>query len=209
MPTPMSLAISTSSRLQDQASRSSASALEAPGRTLSTMAPSPSGRARQLIGRESQMEAVGSHLRDLERGAGGMLLLSGDPGIGRTRLAEEFVDRARDRPRRPPPAGRRPRRTGAQGGFGTDPPGHRPPRERTPSHGPPTPQRGANRHLLRLRTRDRHHLAHLTRHVALLHPLWRPLRRDTRSPRRPRPRPPLTAPSTSRPRSARTPIGFS
>jgi tetratricopeptide (TPR) repeat protein len=53
--------------------------------------------ARPLLGRQSQLTVATAHLADLDARRGAMLLLSGDPGIGKTRLAEEVVALARQR----------------------------------------------------------------------------------------------------------------
>ncbi len=52
---------------------------------------------RRLVGRDAQLALIGSHLSDLDQARGGLLLLSGEPGIGKTRLAEEIVALARAR----------------------------------------------------------------------------------------------------------------
>ena len=54
-------------------------------------------RARPLLGRESQLAVATARLADLDASRGAMLLLTGEPGIGKTRLAEEVVALARER----------------------------------------------------------------------------------------------------------------
>ncbi|MGH8984741.1 MAG: ATP-binding protein, partial [Acidimicrobiia bacterium] len=61
------------------------------------MASSPLTHPRHLVGRESQLAAAGALLDDLDRSRGGLLVLVGEAGIGKTRLAEEIVDVARTR----------------------------------------------------------------------------------------------------------------
>jgi predicted ATPase len=48
-----------------------------------------------LIGRDAQLELIGSHLAGWDKSRGALVLLSGEPGIGKTRLAEETLARAR------------------------------------------------------------------------------------------------------------------
>ena len=50
--------------------------------------------ARELFGREKEMEWLLQHLHRVRRGAGGMVLVSGELGSGRTALLESFVDEA-------------------------------------------------------------------------------------------------------------------
>jgi hypothetical protein len=50
---------------------------------------------RGLIGRGAQLELIGSHLAGLDESRGALVLLSGEPGIGKTRLAEATLARAR------------------------------------------------------------------------------------------------------------------
>ncbi|MFN2419332.1 MAG: AAA family ATPase [Candidatus Limnocylindria bacterium] len=50
---------------------------------------------RGLIGRATQLELIGLHLAGLDESRGALVLLTGEPGIGKTRLAEETLARAR------------------------------------------------------------------------------------------------------------------
>jgi predicted ATPase len=50
---------------------------------------------RGLIGRGAQLELIGSQLAGLDESRGALVLLSGEPGIGKTRLAEETLARGR------------------------------------------------------------------------------------------------------------------
>lgn len=52
---------------------------------------------RPLIGRARELAALDAALDDATSGRGNLLLLTGDPGIGKTRLAEELVQHARRR----------------------------------------------------------------------------------------------------------------
>lgn len=47
-----------------------------------------------LVGRTKELEAIGSELRRAAAGELRCVLLTGDPGVGKTRLAAEFVERA-------------------------------------------------------------------------------------------------------------------
>jgi DNA-binding CsgD family transcriptional regulator len=54
--------------------------------------------ARQgLIGREAELSRLDACMADAENGAGHLVLLSGEPGIGKTRLASAATERARAR----------------------------------------------------------------------------------------------------------------
>src|SRR5260221_1172375 len=50
----------------------------------------PSMRSPVLIGRGPELHALGSALDRAQAGAGGALLLTGDPGVGKSRLATEI-----------------------------------------------------------------------------------------------------------------------
>ncbi|MFN2176343.1 MAG: ATP-binding protein [Anaerolineales bacterium] len=49
----------------------------------------------RLVGRETELETLRSHWEDAMQGRGQMVLISGEPGVGKTRLAEELVAWAR------------------------------------------------------------------------------------------------------------------
>jgi hypothetical protein len=61
------------------------------------VAASSSSLFRPLLGRESQLAVARAHLDALARHRGGLLVLDGAAGIGKTRLAEEIVVEARER----------------------------------------------------------------------------------------------------------------
>src|SRR5215469_18969639 len=50
-----------------------------------------------LVGRDSELGELLAGLDDAARGSGRLFLLAGDPGIGKSRLADEAAARARDR----------------------------------------------------------------------------------------------------------------
>ena len=56
-----------------------------------------SGRSDPFVGREREMAALIPMLDDASQGRGQLVMLAGEPGIGKTRLAEEFAKAARDR----------------------------------------------------------------------------------------------------------------
>jgi hypothetical protein len=51
--------------------------------------------ARRLVGRDALLVQIGSRLADLDESRGALVLLTGEAGIGKTRLAEEIATRAR------------------------------------------------------------------------------------------------------------------
>src|SRR4051812_46710645 len=65
------------------------------------MQPSSQNPTRQIVGRDAQLAVVAAHLADLDRSRRGLVRLTGAPGIGKTRLAEEIVSLGRERGARP------------------------------------------------------------------------------------------------------------
>jgi predicted ATPase len=61
------------------------------------MPPSSQNPTRQIVGRGAQLAVAAAHVADLDRSRGGLVLLTGEPGIGKTRLAEEIVGLGRER----------------------------------------------------------------------------------------------------------------
>lgn len=56
--------------------------------------PMPAGRT-PFVGRERELATLLACLDAASRGAGGVVMVAGEPGIGKTRLLAEFADRAR------------------------------------------------------------------------------------------------------------------
>lgn len=52
-------------------------------------------RAPPFVGREKELAALARHLRDACAGRGSVALITGEPGIGKSRLAEELAESAR------------------------------------------------------------------------------------------------------------------
>jgi len=55
------------------------------------------GAATRFVGRERELDELRRALTDAEAGQGRVVLLGGEPGIGKSRLADELVSIARDR----------------------------------------------------------------------------------------------------------------
>jgi DNA-binding SARP family transcriptional activator len=59
--------------------------------------PDPATRGTPFVGRELELEGLLADLAAAESGRGRLVLVGGEPGIGKTRLAEELAARAADR----------------------------------------------------------------------------------------------------------------
>lgn len=68
--------------------------------TVPSARPDRSTRAahshRLFVGRERELDTMARALEDASAGRGSLLLLTGEPGIGKTRLSDEFASRAAD-----------------------------------------------------------------------------------------------------------------
>ncbi|MEU6409951.1 BTAD domain-containing putative transcriptional regulator [Microbispora sp. NPDC046933] len=79
-------------RRLEQAVFEQAAWLEVPQtRHISSSPPAPTPR---LIGREAHLQRIGERLDDLRRARGGVLIIGGEPGTGKTRLADAAADLA-------------------------------------------------------------------------------------------------------------------
>ena len=71
-------------------------ALEAPVRTEVEIGADPAGAAAlPLVGRETELARLDALVAEVASGVSSSLLVAGDAGIGKTRLLEELVERAR------------------------------------------------------------------------------------------------------------------
>ena len=55
------------------------------------------GRRHRLVGREQELEKLRGHLDRALDGEGSFVIVGGEPGVGKTRLAEEILHEALDR----------------------------------------------------------------------------------------------------------------
>jgi DNA-binding SARP family transcriptional activator/tetratricopeptide (TPR) repeat protein len=70
-------------------------ALDAPARARATR-PSATARGGAFVGRESELAELMAALADARAGRGRLVLVGGEPGIGKSRLAEELAARAEE-----------------------------------------------------------------------------------------------------------------
>ncbi|GII05638.1 BTAD domain-containing putative transcriptional regulator [Planobispora takensis] len=68
-----------------------------PGGSIPRPAPGPAGGLPRLVGREPHLRRIAERLDDAGRGRGGVLLIGGESGIGKTRLAEAAAEMAAER----------------------------------------------------------------------------------------------------------------
>src|SRR4051812_3739778 len=57
---------------------------------------SSQGRGQRIVGREHELAQLDAALARALAGRGRLVVLTGEPGIGKTALAREFVERARE-----------------------------------------------------------------------------------------------------------------
>src|ERR687892_2319884 len=50
---------------------------------------------RPLVGRHAELERLGEALKGARRGTGSFVLIAGEAGVGKTRLAEELAEHSR------------------------------------------------------------------------------------------------------------------
>ena len=60
-------------------------------------APPLEGRRTPFVGRDSELAELGRWLDQAVRGRGGLVLIGGEPGVGKTRLVEQLLEMARQR----------------------------------------------------------------------------------------------------------------
>ncbi len=69
-------------------------AIRADWRSTSTVAPASSSDLPRMVGRERERNQLSRLLNELSGGRGGCVLVEGDPGIGKSRLVEDMIERA-------------------------------------------------------------------------------------------------------------------
>ena len=68
-----------------------------PLRVMQTLAGEAPARTGRFVGRERELESLLERLHGAQRGEGAVVMLAGEPGIGKTRLCEELTLLARGR----------------------------------------------------------------------------------------------------------------
>src|SRR5688572_8054308 len=79
------------------AKRPRSSSMDISGKSRTTMPPVPALGSQPLLGRERELAELHAALRSAESGKGALALVVGEPGIGKTRLANDFASEAAER----------------------------------------------------------------------------------------------------------------
>src|SRR5437762_2977781 len=88
---------SSASELADALRRLQSSAEDFPGLAPADAEAQAEGEREAFVGREPELKRLEELLGQAAEGAGRMVFITGEPGIGKTTLADEFLRRSRKR----------------------------------------------------------------------------------------------------------------